>query len=97
MCIGLPMQLLEAGEVSALCRGRNGEEPIHLLMVGAQPAGTWVLSFLGWARQVISEEDARQIDLALDGLGEIMAGAQSIDVDRYFPDINPAAEAGREA
>jgi hydrogenase assembly chaperone HypC/HupF len=91
MCIALPMQILRAGELTALCRGRNGEEEINMLMVGMQPEGAWVLSFLGWARDVISEEQAREIDLALDGLQEIMDGAQSIDVDHHFPGLGQGA------
>jgi hydrogenase expression/formation protein HypC len=87
MCIALPMQVLRAGELTALCRSRNGEEEINMLMVGLQPEGTWVLSFLGWAREVISEQQARETDLALDGLQEIMEGAESIDVDHHFPGL----------
>lgn len=96
MCIALPMQVIRSGELTALCRGRNGEEEVNMLMVGAQPAGAWVLNFLGWARDVISEEQAREIDLALDGLQDIMDGADSIDVDHHFPGLGqPAAESVR--
>lgn len=91
MCIALPMQVVRAGEMVAVCRGRNGEEEVNMLMVGNQPEGTWVLNFLGWARDVISEEQAREIDLALDGLQEIMEGAESIDVDRHFPGLGQAS------
>lgn len=94
MCVGIPMQVVEAGECMALCRGRVGEEPINMLLIGSQPVGTWVLSFLGWAREVLSEQDAEHINRALDGLGEIMAGADTIDVDHYFPGLGPAGEAG---
>ena len=90
MCIGLPVQVIEPGELSALCRGRNGEERVNMLLVGEQPAGTWVLTHLGSAREVITEQDAQQIIRALDGLGEIMNGAESIDVDHYFPDLGSA-------
>lgn len=93
MCIALPMQVIRAGELTALCRGRNGDEEVNMLMVGAQPEGAWVLNFLGWARDVISAEQAREIDLALDGLQEIMDGAESIDVDHHFPGLGqPTAE-----
>ena len=92
MCIGTPVQVVEPGELSALCRGRNGDERVNMLLIGEQPAGTWVLSFLGWAREVISEQDAQQIDRALDGLSEIMDGAESIDVEHYFPGLGPAGE-----
>lgn len=91
MCIALPMQVVRSGELTALCRSRNGEEEINMLMVGVQPEGAWVLGFLGWARDVISEAQAREIDLALDGLQEIMDGAESIDVDHHFPGLGQAA------
>lgn len=93
MCIALPVQIVRPGPVSALCRGRNGEEEVNMLLVGEQPAGAWVLSFLGWAREVLSEQQAREIDLALDGLQEIMDGAESIDVDHHFPGLAREAQA----
>jgi hydrogenase expression/formation protein HypC len=96
MCIALPMQIVRAGELTALCRGRNGEEEVNMLMVGEQPVGAWVLSFLGWARDVISEEQAHEIDLALDGLQEIMDGAESIDVDRHFPGLGRSSAAAMQ-
>jgi hydrogenase assembly chaperone HypC/HupF len=81
------MQVLRPGPVSALCRGRNGAEEVSMLLVGEQPAGAWVLTFLGWAREVIGEDHARDIDLALDGMQQLMDGADSIDVDRHFPGL----------
>ena len=62
MCIGVPVQVMEPGEWMALCRGRNGDEQVNMMLIGPQPAGTWVLNFLGSAREVISAEDARNID-----------------------------------
>lgn len=64
-----------------------------MLLVGEQPAGTWVMAFLGWAREVISAEQARDIDLALDGLQAIMDGADAIDVDHHFPGLGKASAA----
>lgn len=84
------MRVIRAGELTALCRGRNGDEEVNMLLVGNQPVGAWVLSFLGWARGVIDEQQAREIDLALDGLQEIMDGAEAIDVDRHFPGLGQA-------
>ena len=87
MCVGIPALVLEAGDFVARCRTRNGEEPINLMLTGPQPAGTWLLTFLGSAREVISERDARHIDKALDGLSAIMADNTDIDVDHYFPEL----------
>jgi hydrogenase expression/formation protein HypC len=51
MCIGIPAQVIEAGEFIARCRTRNGEEQINMMLLGPQPAGTWLLTFLGSARK----------------------------------------------
>ena len=93
MCIGVPMQVIEASDCMALCRGPNGDEHISMMLVGEQPVGTWVLSHLGWAREVISAEDAANIKKALEGLNAIMNGADEIDVDHYFPGLGTQKEA----
>jgi len=92
MCIGVPVQVIEPGELMALCRGRNGEEQVNMMLIGAQPMGTWVLNFLGSAREVISAEDAQNIDKALDGLSAIMRGDSDLDVDHYFPGLGSGVE-----
>ena len=74
------------------CRGRNGEEQVNMMLTGPQPEGTWVLNFLGSAREVISAGDAAKIDQALDGLQAIMQGEQDIDIDSYFPGLGKAEE-----
>ncbi|MET0091354.1 MAG: HypC/HybG/HupF family hydrogenase formation chaperone [Candidatus Thiodiazotropha sp.] len=91
MCIGIPALVLEAGDFVSRCRTRNGEERINMMLTGPLPAGTWVLTFLGSAREVISEEYAEQIDKALDALSAIMADDEAdIDVDHYFPNMSGA-------
>ena len=85
MCIGVPVQIIETGEFMALCRGRNGEERVNMMLIGSQPEGTWVLNFLGSAREVLSEENAGNINKALDCLTAIMQGETDINVDSYFP------------
>ena len=87
MCVGIPAQIIEAGDFVARCRTRNGEEQINMMLTGPQPAGTWLLTFLGSAREIISEEDARNIDKALDGLSAIMSEDADIDVAHYFPGL----------
>ena len=92
MCIGVPVQVMEPGEWMALCRGRNGDEQVNMMLIGPQTVGTWVLNFLGSAREVISAEDARNIDKALDGLSAIMQGESNLDIDHYFPGLGAATE-----
>lgn len=92
MCIGVPVQVIRAGDFMSLCRGRNGEEQVNMMLIGSQPEGTWVLNFLGSAREVLSAQDASNINQALDGLSAIMAGKQNVDIDHYFPDLGPTTE-----
>ena len=88
MCIGIPVQVIESDEFTARCRGRNGEVTVNLMLVGGpQPPGTWLVNFLGSAREVMSEEDARNADMALDALSAVMSGEEDIDFDRYFPGL----------
>ncbi len=95
MCIGIPMQVIEDNGFSALCRGNNGDQRVNMMLIGPQPVGTWIINFLGSAREVVSEEDARKIDSALDALSAVMSGEEEIDVARYFPDLAPASEGVR--
>jgi hydrogenase expression/formation protein HypC len=74
MCIGVPMRVREHGEVMALCEGRGKLQRINMLMVGDCPPGSWVMTFLGVARDVLSEEDAAEINRALDELESILRG-----------------------
>ena len=87
MCIGIPMEVIEQREFSALCRGRNGEKVIETLFVGQQPVGTWLLCHLGAAREVISAEDARKLNDALDAVDSLARGEQNIDIDAHFSDL----------
>ena len=95
VCIGIPMQIIEQREYTALCRGRSGEQEVNTLMIGPQTSGTWVLNFLGTARDVISAEDAKRIQDALAAV-EAIARGEEIDVDAHFPDLaDPSRLPGR--
>lgn len=89
MCVGLPMQVVGGDDVAALCERRGERATINMMLVGAQPPGTWVLTFMGAAREVLSDQTAAQIDAALDAVAAALAG--NTDVDAYFSDL-----AGRE-
>lgn len=90
MCIGIPMQVVAMeGETAAWCDDRGRRALLDMLIVGPQPAGTWVLGFQGAARQLMSPEEAAQTLVALEALAAALAG--DTDVDRFFPDL-----AGRE-
>jgi len=95
VCIGIPVQVIKEGEFMSLCKGRNGEEQVNMMLIGPQPVGTWVVNFLGSAREIISEDDAINLDKALDGMLELMTGNE-IDVDHYFPDMGMTKEQSEE-
>ena len=85
MCLGIPVQVLECGEHFARCIGRNGEVRIDLGLVGRQPPGTWLLSFLDAGREVIDADRAAAIDAALSALAAAQAGAT--DFSAFFADL----------
>lgn len=87
MCVGIPMQVMEAaGEGAAWCMGREGRSRIDLALVGAQPPGTWLLTFMGAAREVMTPEAAGRTDAALDALAAVLAGNTST-LDDAFADL----------
>jgi hydrogenase expression/formation protein HypC len=91
MCLGLPMLVLESGPGFALCDWRGERRRIDLALVGDQKPGTWLLTFLDAAREVITEAHAALIVQALDALDLAMSGADPASLDHLFPDL-----AGRE-
>lgn len=84
MCIGVPVQVVEAGELVSICRGLNGEEQVNMMLIGAQPVGTWVLNYLGSAREILTEEDAENINRALQSLQALRTGSGEFDADLFF-------------
>lgn len=61
-------------ESHALCEANGKHELVDMMLVGDQPTGTWVLNFLGSAREVLLEENAKQITQALSAVDQIMNG-----------------------
>jgi hydrogenase expression/formation protein HypC len=85
MCIGVPMQLVADGTERATCAGRGQRETLDLMLVGPQPAGTWVLAFRGAAMRVMTDAEASQTDAALDALESVLAGDGNVDA--HFADL----------
>ena len=85
MCIGLPMQVVECHDGTAVCEGMGERRSINMQLVGDQPLGTWVLTFLDTAREVISAESAAQISDAIQAVNLVMQG--STNVDHLFADL----------
>lgn len=85
MCLGLPMQVVKTAEGYALCEVDGEIRRIDTMLIGEQQAGTWLLTFLDTAREVLSEEKAQQIREALQALELTMRGEAG--VDHLFADL----------
>ncbi len=86
MCLGIPMQVIEAHENSALCEGRNGRQVINTMLLDKIEVGQWLLTFLDAGREVIDAERAALVNAALDGLQAMSEGGE-IDLDLFFADL----------
>ena len=87
MCIGRALRVVEMEDFSALCAHPDGTtESVDMALVGAQPAGTWLLVFLGHARRVLDPDEALRTIDALAALDSVMRG-ETPDIDRLFADL----------
>ena len=85
MCLGIPMQVLSSEFGFARCRAEDGEHEVDIRLVGQVKSGTWVLVFLGAAREVLDADTARRTADALKALELVMQG--ETDVDHLFADL----------
>ncbi len=86
MCIGIPMKVIESFPGYAVCEtGDGSRRRIDTLLLGEQPVGTWLLTFLDTAREALSEEHAAQISNALQAVELAMQG--DANVDHLFQDL----------
>lgn len=84
MCIGIPMQVVEGDELVARCRRHDAISSISMMLVGAQPPGTFVLTHLGSAIRVLGADEAQAIDNALAGLAAAVEGR---NFEHLFADL----------
>ncbi len=95
MCIGLPMQIRETGFGYAICEGMGITRQVDTLLIGEQPVGTWVLTFLDSAREILSKDDAMKIsnaikavDLVMNNNGEMSSdGMDRQSIEALFADL----------
>jgi hydrogenase expression/formation protein HypC len=85
MCIGLPLRVVESHANFAWCEADGHREQLDMMLVGEQPVGTWVLGFLGTARQVLGDEEAAQARSARQALAAVLRGDGAVDA--YFADL----------
>lgn len=84
MCIGFPMTVIEGDAFESLCERRGETLRVSMALLGAQPAGSKILVYLGSAVRLLDELEARHIDDALDALQEALDGK---NVDHRFADL----------
>ena len=92
MCIGLPMQVLAAGDGRARVAGRGEERDIETLLVGAVEPGDWLLVFIASARERISAERAAEVDATLDLLADALGGSSLGEIGFTLPSAMSAAQ-----
>jgi hydrogenase expression/formation protein HypC len=85
MCIGEPLRVVADDGRFAWCEGDGPRESLDMILIGAQPIGTWVLAFNGAARQVLSETEAARVRAGRQALAAVLAGDGSVDA--YFADL----------
>lgn len=85
MCIGTPLRVVALEAHHAWCEADGHRERLDMFLVGAQPVGTWVLAFLGTARQVMGDEEAAQARAGRGALAAVLAGDGNVDA--FFADL----------
>lgn len=66
MCIGIPMQVQAVEPGFAQVLGQGEARRVSTLLIGDCEPGQWLLVFLNDAREVISEERAREVNATLE-------------------------------
>ncbi len=84
MCLGIPMTIVESDDFSALCQRGGERRRVSLLLVGPQEVGAKVLVHIDSAIRVLDEEEAAQLDRALDGLAAALRGE---NFEQAFADL----------
>lgn len=84
MCVGIPMQVAETDGLIARCMAEGRAEEVDLALTGPVAPGSWVLVFLGAAREVLDPERAAQITAAIGALGAALDGR---DLGNAFADL----------
>ncbi len=101
MCVGEAWKIMRSEGLRALVCDGAQEFEVDLSLIGPQSPGTWVLGFLGAAREVLDEAEAMRIRAAIEALRSIMAGGGPgdafADLEAREPHLPPHLEAARLA
>lgn len=101
MCVGIPLRIVSVEGTNAVATNGTRTEALDLSLTGPVEPGTWVLSFLGAAREILSDDEAQKISDALAGLERVMAGEDLgnafADLDQREPQLPPHLAAAHAA
>jgi hydrogenase expression/formation protein HypC len=89
MCLSIPMQVVavEGDGDFAWVERAGRRELVNMMLIGPQPPGTWVLTSLGLAKEVVEPGQLALIEEALAALAAALEG--DYDASRYFSDLQP--------
>ena len=92
MCLSIPMRVVEWGDEEGMLawveRGEGDSlrrEQVNMMLIGAQPVGTWILASLGLAKETVDDENRMLIEDALSALDASLDG--NYDATRHFADL----------
>ncbi len=92
MCLSIPMKVVEwdddEGFFAWVERGEGDQlrrERVNMMLIGAQPVGTWILASLGLAKETVDDENRALIEDALAALDASLHG--DYDPKRHFSDL----------
>ncbi len=94
MCLSIPMRLValdgDGGGDFAIVERLQGDalrrERVNMMLIGPQPVGTWILSSLGLAREVLEDHQRLLIEDALAAVSASLAG--NYDPSQHFADLD---------
>lgn len=89
MCLSVPKRVVAwEGEGDFAWVERDGQrEQINMMLLGPQPVGTWVLTSLGLANEVVEDEQRQLIEDALSALAASLE--DDYDPSQHFQDMVP--------
>lgn len=101
MCLSIPMQIVAwedaDGDFAVVERPQGGgdanlvrRERVNMMLLGPQPLGTWILSSLGLAKEVIGDAERALIEDALSALSAALDG--DYDPSRHFTDLGTRSD-----
>lgn len=95
------MLITKIDGIAAIAQGHGAVELVDISLCSDAQVGDWVLSFLGTAREILTQDQADKITAALGGLRALMQGGDLgdafADLDDRSPQLPPHLQAALDA